>query len=478
VEDVVSRGFLRGDPPWPERVLMYQRIDIERPNYRAALAECLRRGEAERGLRLCSALRSAWVAYGDLGEGIGWLDRFLALPREEVPPEALASALVHRAELAFEQQDFAAAARFAQSGLDMMSSPDEPGGSAGLRILGLVSLHRGRPDEALASLDAAVEAARSAGDYWNEGLALGSRAALIARLGQLAEAQQGYEAALDVLRDNNGWGIAQILYGFGHLDRQRGDNTAALRHFRDALRLYRMIDARPDIARCLAGIGWVALAQLDLELAASSLAESIQLSVQTGQRLSIARGIESFAALAVLEEDLARAVKLTGAGMALRASGQGLSASARSRVDALTETARQKLGGPVVDALVAEGEALSAYEAVAYALGLRDSQAGPPEPGPERPGHAGQNGAEVPAASRVRSLPGLNASGVLTVRELEIARLIARGLSNRGIADELTISPATVARHVANIFAKLGFSARSQVAAWAAERDPGSTPQR
>jgi RNA polymerase sigma factor (sigma-70 family) len=55
----------------------------------------------------------------------------------------------------------------------------------------------------------------------------------------------------------------------------------------------------------------------------------------------------------------------------------------------------------------------------------------------------------------------------LTSREYEIARLIARGLSNREIADELLISPATAARQVANILAKLGFSSRTQIASWA-----------
>ena len=44
----------------------------------------------------------------------------------------------------------------------------------------------------------------------------------------------------------------------------------------------------------------------------------------------------------------------------------------------------------------------------------------------------------------------------LTPREREIAALIARGLSNRAIADELVISQATVARHVANMLTKLG----------------------
>jgi DNA-binding NarL/FixJ family response regulator len=48
--------------------------------------------------------------------------------------------------------------------------------------------------------------------------------------------------------------------------------------------------------------------------------------------------------------------------------------------------------------------------------------------------------------------------------------LIARGCSNKAIAEELVISPATAARHVANILAKLGFSSRAQVAWWAADQ--------
>jgi DNA-binding NarL/FixJ family response regulator len=59
----------------------------------------------------------------------------------------------------------------------------------------------------------------------------------------------------------------------------------------------------------------------------------------------------------------------------------------------------------------------------------------------------------------------------LTPREHEIVRLIAQGLSNKEIADELVISPATAARHVANILAKLGFSSRTQVASWATRHD-------
>ena len=51
-----------------------------------------------------------------------------------------------------------------------------------------------------------------------------------------------------------------------------------------------------------------------------------------------------------------------------------------------------------------------------------------------------------------------------------MAGLIARGLTNRQIAEELILAKTTVDRHVANILGKLGFAGRAQIAVWAAER--------
>lgn len=62
----------------------------------------------------------------------------------------------------------------------------------------------------------------------------------------------------------------------------------------------------------------------------------------------------------------------------------------------------------------------------------------------------------------------------LTKREAEVATLIAQGLSNRAIAERLVISHRTVDGHVERILAKLEFTSRTQVAAWATTRSTGA----
>jgi DNA-binding NarL/FixJ family response regulator len=58
----------------------------------------------------------------------------------------------------------------------------------------------------------------------------------------------------------------------------------------------------------------------------------------------------------------------------------------------------------------------------------------------------------------------------LSEREWEIVALIARGLTNRRIATELTLSPRTVDNHVSRILGKLQLRSRSQIVAYAIER--------
>ncbi len=66
--------------------------------------------------------------------------------------------------------------------------------------------------------------------------------------------------------------------------------------------------------------------------------------------------------------------------------------------------------------------------------------------------------------------PDAGPAGQLSARELDVLRLIARGMENAEIAEDLGISPRTVKNHVSNILAKLGLPSRIQAALYAVRR--------
>jgi DNA-binding NarL/FixJ family response regulator len=73
----------------------------------------------------------------------------------------------------------------------------------------------------------------------------------------------------------------------------------------------------------------------------------------------------------------------------------------------------------------------------------------------------GQLRARLPVSAAVAS--------PLSPREIEVARLVARGLTNKQIGEALFVSERTAENHIQHILTKLGFSNRSQIAAWASE---------
>ncbi len=487
VEDTANRMFRRGDPPWPVRRAIFRRGLAELGNFRIALATSLSHGHTAEGLRLCTGLRNIWVPQGDQREAATWFDRFLVQEGGEVPPPIRGQALAGRADIAFDLEDYDTLLRSAQQSLEISRAcGDEFTVPTALRTLGQAALRAGRLSDAAGLIDEAIEAAGAAGNDWEAGLALAASAAIALRQNKLKSAQRSYEAALEILSDNNRWGIAQIQYGLGTLARARGDADMALRHFEEATETFRELDAWLEIARCLAGVGWVALAQGDLDLARDRLAESLGISQACGQRLGIARGLEAFAALAAARQQPEQAARLAGAACQLRES-LGQPTGVGSRVEGVLDLARDRLGAAAAAALFAEGREMPADDAAGYALGSHLETAGGVPGVPGLPGAAegagpagalGHPGApdlgrpgETAWADPAR-LPSARAASPLTAREHEIVVLIARGLSNRQIADELVISPATAARHVANILSKLGFTKRTQIASWAARHAP------
>ncbi|HXP21473.1 MAG TPA: LuxR C-terminal-related transcriptional regulator [Streptosporangiaceae bacterium] len=457
IEGIAGRAFVRGGPSWPERAAMYDRALAERANVRVALACCADRGDTEEGLRLCCAMGGIWLVAGDSAEGCGWLDRLLAQHRD-VSADVRARALAVRAQLAFEQRDHAGAAEHARACLAAGRSGPDGGTAAALRTLALVALRAGRHDEALARAEEAVRAAKAAADEWQLGLAQVVSGVILIRQNRLDEAQAAYEAALESLRDNNSWGVAQTLYGLGHLARIRLDDAAALRYFGEVLAIYRQIDTWPEMARCLADIGSVAISQRNLALARTSLTESLRICLATGRRRSAARGLAALAMVQLASGDPSGALRLAGASLALReAIGEVPSAPAWQRLAKLVEAVTAQLGQAAASASLAQGRAMSPAAAAQFVLA--------PGPGPAPAHPAAGARQDDPAAGLAPGRPG---APPLTEREREVAALVAAGLSNRAIAGQLAISPSTAARHVANIFAKLGFNSRGQVQAWVA----------
>jgi DNA-binding CsgD family transcriptional regulator len=80
----------------------------------------------------------------------------------------------------------------------------------------------------------------------------------------------------------------------------------------------------------------------------------------------------------------------------------------------------------------------------------------------------GVHGSSLPPQAQ---LVNVISSRALSRREREVAALVARGLSNRAIAAELSIAEKTAANHIEHIMAKLDLRSRAQIAVWAVRRD-------
>jgi predicted ATPase/DNA-binding NarL/FixJ family response regulator len=458
-------GMAQVAAPWSARVDVFRRWDVDAGNVWQVLSRCLSDGDAETGMRICTAVRPCWLVRGSFAEGGEWLDAFLTLDAPGVPSGIRGAAMVGRAQLAL-SSDRAGAESLAEQGLKLCrAAKDSFWIASALNLLSEIALHSSRAEDAAGCADEALSVAQLAGDGWNEGYALGTKAAIAALHGRLREAQHLAKSAITVMRRiDQQWGVARALLGLGDLARLRGDPGDARRRYLEGLGILREINARPELARCLAGLGRVAMDLGANGLAREYLTESVRLSQSTGSRIGVARGLEAFAALAVHEDQQELTVLLTAAATALREVA-GLPALSGARAERYLASAR-RLGQAAISRLWAQGLATDSESAVLLALRGSTQEAG----------HDTLSVAQ-PATDVVAALPN-----TLTPREREVVRLIASGHSNKAIAEELFISPATAARHVANILAKLGFSSRTQIAAWAAGEqldriDPGTGGQ-
>ena len=215
-----------------------------------------------------------------------------------------------------------------------------------------------------------------------------------------------------------------------------------------------MIGVGPDYRRrMLAACVEIELAAGDAEAARAAAEELISLSAAIDMPMLHALADQSQAAVLLHGGDAAAALVLIR-----RAWSRWLS------LDVPFEAARcRALMAGVCAALGDEESARVEREAartVFAELGAAPalSELGQAAPGP---------GARVPDVRAAPAPVTSNEGGPLTVREEEVLQLVSAGLSNRDIAAELFISEKTVARHISNIFTKLGLTSRAAATAYA-----------
>jgi DNA-binding CsgD family transcriptional regulator len=185
----------------------------------------------------------------------------------------------------------------------------------------------------------------------------------------------------------------------------------------------------------------------DHDLAEGFLKEALVLSRELGDWASGAYCLEGFAGLAGAKAQGGRAARLWGAAEALRKTiGAPLSSEGRLYFERNMVAARAQLGEAAWEAAFAQGMAMKLEEAVEYALSEDEPS---------------MIASRTPEQTSATAHPS-----ALTRREREVAKLVARGLTNRQIAEELVLSERTVENHVRNILKKLKLSSRSEVAAW------------
>jgi DNA-binding NarL/FixJ family response regulator len=290
------------------------------------------------------------------------------------------------------------------------------------------------------------------------------RTQLLRLQGDWDEAVSAATLAAEELAELNNEAVGEALYEIGETDRLRGDLAGARSRY-DAAREFGR-DPEP-------GASLLLLAEGRPDQAHAAITRRL---TEVNDPFVRARLLRGQVDIALVRSDLetidAAADELTAIADRYRTPGFRAWAESAHGVHLLVT-------GAVDDALAALRSALSSYQVmgatydaavtrllIARAL-ASSGDAGASQAEADRARAVlDELGAVAPPGyaleSKARVLPG-----GLTVREAEILVAIAEGLSNREVAGHLVISEKTVARHLANVYAKLGVSSRTAAAAWA-----------
>ncbi|HMM43487.1 MAG TPA: LuxR C-terminal-related transcriptional regulator, partial [Thermomicrobiales bacterium] len=313
-------------------------------------------------------------------------------------------------------------------------------------------------------------------------LNLGAHLAVVGDIGRASAAiDDGIRIAEEI--DHQEWIVVGHL-ARGGLRRFLLDTESALEQFDSALALSRSSGTSHFQTYAAAIIAATHIDTGDLDAATASLATldprmptrtvSQRFASMVRGMLALARG-DAAAALEIADDLLATAIGVTSdadiphvallRGQALAALGRTDEAVTALHAAASGASARRlrclllRIHRALEGALQAAGRTQEAEEASRAATAIASQIAATIPDDTERAAFLARARASLPPAT-----PKANG---LTPREREVADAVARGLTNREIADALFIGQRTVETHVTNILAKLAFTTRSQIAVWA-----------
>jgi ATP/maltotriose-dependent transcriptional regulator MalT len=296
---------------------------------------------------------------------------------------------------------------------------------------------------AVAPFDEAVALFRSVGDEWNAAAILSMLGMTLGYLGDLTGARDRLDECVVVYRQlSDPWGVGFGLLNSAKVTRAGGNLERTQALLEEALPLLRQSGDVFQVLEVLIDLGSIALDFDEPGSAASYLRDGLNVLRESGIRWYLPEALELGAGLAVVVGRFADSARLFGAAETARE----LTGAARQAADEQSHVRNlQRCHAALADAEFnkawSTGRRLSVADAIEEATALAESPAAPAAP--------------------------TSTADPLTPREWEVVALLARGLSNPQIADELVISRRTADRHVSNILDKLGFSSRGQIAAWA-----------
>ncbi|MHB8619506.1 MAG: LuxR C-terminal-related transcriptional regulator, partial [Chloroflexota bacterium] len=281
-------------------------------------------------------------------------------------------------------------------------------------------------------------------------------------LGEAAWLGQDYERAKAIFEQalelesarGDRWAMGLSLLGLARVAHYQGRLSAARPLYEECLAIWRELGDTQQIATTLCGLGELAIKCRDLNAARSPLAQSLGLRRKLGLMGRLARSIEAVAAFAAALGHDREAALLSGAMSSLRVTLRApLQPAELGELERSLQPAHQRLGEEVWLAAYDRGRRFSLDDAVCRALtvlGVGET---------DRPDQIGG-----PILDGGRATVG---SARLSRRETEVLRLLAKGLTNKQIADQLVLSSRTVDRHVANLFEKAGVRTRAEATAYA-----------